>query len=80
MNPDFIPQTLAERCVQHLHAVPDMHAWAELCIEATAIEGAGPMLQAAKLRMPLGHHPDVRRLMRSAASARLEFLQLLSKM
>ena len=80
MKLESILPSLAERCVQNLHAVPDMHVWAELCMEATVLEGAGPMLQAARLRMPLGHDPDVRRVMRVAASARMEFLQLQSRM
>lgn len=74
-----MPLTLAERCVQRVHTVLDMNEWAELCMEATVLEGAGPMLQATRLRMPIGHHPDVRQVMRSAAAARLEFLQLLSR-
>lgn len=80
MSFDHVPLSLAERCVQRVHAVPDMAEWAELCMEATVLEGAGPMLQAARLRMPIGHHPDVRQVMRSAASARLEFLRILGKM
>lgn len=76
---DHVPQSLAERCVQQVHRVQDMGEWAEICSESTILEGAGPMLQAAKLRMPLGHHPEVRQVMRSAASARLEFLRLMSK-
>lgn len=80
MSFDHVPLSLAERFVQRVHAVPDMAEWAELCPEATVQEGAGPMLQAARLRMPIGHHPDVRQVMRSAASARLEFLRILGKM
>jgi len=79
MSFDHVPQSLAERCVQRVHAVPDMVEWAELCMNATVLEGAGPMLQAARMRMPIGHHPDVRQVMRSAASARLEFLRLVTK-
>jgi hypothetical protein len=77
MTFDHVPQSLAERCVQQVHRVQDIEEWAEICTEATILEGAGPMLEAARLRMPLGHHPDVRLVMRSAASARLEFLRLM---
>lgn len=77
MTFDHVPQSLAERCVQQVLSVQDMDAWAEICTGATILEGAGPMLEAARLRMPLGHHPDVRLVMRSAASARLEFLRIM---
>ena len=77
---DYTPPSLAARCVQYLPAVPDMGAWSELCLETTSVEGAGPMLHAANMRIRVGHHPDVRRIMRQAAESRIAFLQVLSRL
>ncbi len=76
---DHTPPTLAERMVQHLHAVDTPGDWAEMCMEATILEGAGPMVQAARLRMPLGHMPQARELMRLAAESRMVWLHLQSR-
>ena len=73
---DYVPPTLAERCVQYLPAVPSMEAWAELCLETTIVEGAGPMWHASRMWIPVGHHPDVRKIMRLAAESRITWLQL----
>ena len=72
----YMPPTLAEACVQYVLTVPDMHAWSELCLDAVTREGAGPMLHAVRMWMPLGHHPDVRKIMVSAANARISWIQL----
>jgi hypothetical protein len=65
--------------VQHLHTVDTPGDWAEMCIEATILEGAGPMVHAARLRMPLGHMPQARELMRLAAESRIAWLQIKSR-
>ncbi len=77
---DHLPQTLAEKCVAYLPCVPSLRAWAEICMEATIQEGGGPMLEAAKMRMPLGHPPETRQIMVLAAKSRIEALRLLSRL
>jgi hypothetical protein len=76
---EYIPPTLAEKCVQYLPAVPSMEAWAEMCLEAVIREGAGPMLHASRMWIRVGHHPDVRKIMRQAAESRICWLQLVSR-
>lgn len=76
---EYIPPTLAERLVQYLPTVDNPDMWAEMCMEATVLEGAGPMIQAARLRMPLGHMPEARELMRQAAQSRMIWLHLKSR-
>ncbi len=80
MNFDYTPPSRAAICVQYLHVVPDMHAWSEMCLAATAEEGAGPMAVAARLPLPLGHHPDVRKIMRLAAKSHLIYFQLVGRL
>lgn len=60
--------------------VPSIEEWSELCLDAVVREGAAPMIAAARLRMPLGHHPEVRQVMRHAANSRIAFLKLMRKL
>ena len=79
MSLDHIPGTLAGWCVSQVLEFRDLEAWSELCLDAVVREGAGPMFEAARFYMPLGHHPEVRPVMRRAADSRIEFLKLISK-
>ncbi|WP_296508393.1 hypothetical protein [Rhodoferax sp.] len=79
MTTDHIPLSLAHRCVRRVLEFRDIDEWAELCLDAVLREGAGPMIEAARLYMPLGHHPEVRTVMRRAADSRIECLKLLRR-
>lgn len=59
--------------------VPSIEDWAKLCLKAVIREGAEPVIDAARLRMPLGHHPEVRNVMRHATRSRISLLKLLRK-
>lgn len=76
MGYEHVPITMAERCLQHLTTVPTIEAWEEMCLAATVQEGAGPMMQAARLKIPHSRHPEARAVMQSAAIARIECLRL----
>ncbi len=79
MQFNYTPPTKAELCVQYLPFVPDMQAWADLCVSATLAEGAEPMLHASRMRIRVGHHPDVRKIMRHSAESHITWLQLKSR-
>jgi hypothetical protein len=79
-NFEYIPPTLAEKCVQFLPSVPCMGAWKEMCIESTILEGPEPMLHASKMWIRVGHDPEVRKIMRSAGEARQIYLQMQSRL
>lgn len=78
MSEHHIPRTLAEQCVMRILEVPSIEAWEAMCLEASLRQGAGPMIDAARMWMPLGHFPEARAVMRRAASARMEVVKLLS--
>lgn len=79
MSTDHIPTSLASKCVDRVLEFKDMDAWGELCLYIVIREGAGPMIEAARMRMPLGHHPEIRNVMRRAAESRIKLLKLLRK-
>lgn len=79
MSTDHIPISIAARCVGRVLEFKDIESWAEVCLDAVTREGAGPMIEAARIYMPLGHHPEVRNVMRAAADARIELLRFLRR-
>ena len=70
---------MAKRCLLCLTRAPTNDAWVKMWSEVTVQEGAGPMLQAARLHIPFACHAEARAVMQAAASAGMESLRFLRR-